>query len=114
MHPSSLQSTTTTLSESFRTAFRCHPAGVAVITADSAIKPVAITVSSLISVSAEPPVVAFSLSAKSTASQAMLEVETLVIHLLQFSHLNLATLGATPGADRCMNRSHGLQISPAT
>lgn len=100
MHPSSLQPTTTTLSESFRTAFRCHPAGVAVITADSAIKPVAITVSSLISVSAEPPVVAFSLSAKSTASQAMLEVETLVIHLLQFSHLNLATLGATPGADR--------------
>lgn len=56
------------MTEAFREAFRRHPAGVAVITADPGNQPVAMTVSSLISVSAAPPVVAFSLSTKSASS----------------------------------------------
>lgn len=88
------------LSHAFREAFRCHPAGVAVITADPGDAPVAMTVSSLISVSAEPPTVAFSLSARSGSTAAVLAAGSMVIHLLRYGDLDLALLGATPGADR--------------
>ena len=88
------------LSQAFREAFRCHPAGVAVITADPGGRPVAMTVSSLISVSADPPTVAFSLSSRSGSTAAVLEAGSVVIHLLRYGDLALATLGATPGADR--------------
>lgn len=88
------------LSQAFREAFRCHPAGVAVITADPGDQPVAMTVSSLISVSAEPPTVAFSLSSRSGSTAAVLAAGGIVIHLLRYDDLALAQLGATPGADR--------------
>lgn len=88
------------LSLAFREAFRCHPAGVAVITADPGDRPVAMTVSSLISVSSDPPTVAFSLSSKSGSTAAVLAAGGVVIHLLRFADLDLARLGATPGADR--------------
>ncbi|WP_144113858.1 flavin reductase family protein [Paraburkholderia sp. BCC1886] len=88
------------LSDAFKEAFRCHPSGVAIITADPGDRPVALTVSSLISVSAAPPIVAFSLSSKSSASQAVLDAESVVIHLLRFGNLDLAKLGATSGANR--------------
>ncbi|MFE3838017.1 flavin reductase family protein [Pseudogemmobacter sonorensis] len=89
-----------TLSDAFREAFRYHPAGVAVITADPGDGPVALTVSSLISVSAAPPVVAFSLSSRSSSAEPLLRAETMVIHLLRFQDLDLAQLGATSGVDR--------------
>jgi flavin reductase (DIM6/NTAB) family NADH-FMN oxidoreductase RutF len=88
------------MTNAFREAFRSHPAGVAVITANPGNRPVAVTVSSLISVSAAPPVVAFSLSAKSGSSAALLQAETMVIHLLRFCDIDLAQLCATSGADR--------------
>jgi flavin reductase (DIM6/NTAB) family NADH-FMN oxidoreductase RutF len=88
------------LSSAFREAFRCHPAGVAVITADPGSGPVAMTVSSLISVSSEPPTVAFSLSSRSGSTASVLEAGSVVIHLLRYADLDLAQLGATPGADR--------------
>ena len=88
------------MTDAFREAFRRHPAGVAVITADPGNQPVAMTVSSLISVSAAPPVVAFSLSMKSTSSEPMLRAETMVIHLLRFTDIDLAQLCASSGADR--------------
>lgn len=89
-----------TLGTAFREAFRHHPAGVAVITADPGDGPVALTVSSLISVSAAPPTVAFSLSSKSSASAAILRAETMVIHFMRLSDLPIAQLGATSGIDR--------------
>lgn len=88
------------VSAAFREAFRCHPSGVAVIAADPGGRPVAMTVSSLVSVSAEPPTVAFSLSARSGSTAAVLEAGTMVIHLLRYADLALARLCATPGADR--------------
>jgi flavin reductase (DIM6/NTAB) family NADH-FMN oxidoreductase RutF len=91
---------TDTVAEAFREAFRCHPAGVAVITADPGGTPVAMTVSSLISVSATPPTVAFSLSSRSGSTATVLKSETVVIHLLRYPDLELARLGATPGVDR--------------
>lgn len=88
------------ISDAFRKAFRGHPSGVAVIAADPGERPAAMTVSSLISVTADPPVVAFSLSSRSTSSAPILRARTMVIHLLQFSDLKLARLAATSGADR--------------
>lgn len=88
------------MTSAFREAFRRHPAGVAVITADPGDRPVAMTVSSLISVSAAPPVVAFSLSTKSASSEPLLRAGTMVIHLLRFADIDLATLCASSGADR--------------
>lgn len=70
------------------------------ITADPGDRPVAMTVSSLISVSAAPPVVAFSLSMKSTSSEPVLRAETMVIHLLRFTDIDLAQLCASSGAER--------------
>lgn len=90
----------TPVSDAFREAFRCHPAGVAVITADPGERPVAMTVSSLISVSGAPPTVAFSLSVHSRSTPSLLRAGTVVLHLLRYPDLDLARLGATPGADR--------------
>ncbi len=88
------------MTAAFRDAFRCHPAGVALLTADNNGTPVALTVSSLISVSSNPPIVAFSLSLASSAAQPLLDAETIVIHMLGFDDLHLAQLGSTSGADR--------------
>ncbi len=88
------------MTDAFREAFRRHPAGVAVITADPGARPVAMTVSSLISVSAAPPVVAFSLSTRSSSAGPLLEAETMVIHLLRFTDIELARLCASSGAER--------------
>ena len=89
-----------TLSDAFREAFRNHPAGVAVIAADPGDGPAALTVSSLISVSAAPPTVAFSLSAQSSTAGSILRAKTMVIHLLRHKDMPLAQLCATSGADR--------------
>lgn len=98
--PKTIYGTPDLLSDAFRDAFRRHPAGVAIITADHGGQPVAMTVSSLISVSASPPLVAFSLSASSASAQVVLDARSVVIHLLQFDDLELAKLGATSGANR--------------
>lgn len=90
----------TTVTEQFKDAFRNHAAGVAVITADSGEGPTALTVTSVISVSAEPPVLAFSLSAFSGSAQSIKEANSLVVHLLQAGQMDIAQLCAQRGADR--------------
>lgn len=86
--------------DTFKAAFRLHPAGVAVVTADPGDSPVAMTVSSLSSVSTEPPMLVFSASAISSSTPALLRAETVVIHMLGSDQLWLAKLGATSGVDR--------------
>jgi flavin reductase (DIM6/NTAB) family NADH-FMN oxidoreductase RutF len=88
------------LMEAFRTAFRHHPAGVAIITGDTGEGPVALTVSSLISVSVAPPTVAFSLSNASSSSQALKRADSVVVHFVRRKDMQLARLCATSGADR--------------
>lgn len=78
------------MTPAFREAFRRHPAGVAVITGHPGDRLVAITISSLISVSAAPPIVAFSLSTRSSSSEPLLRAETMVIHLLRYTDIDLA------------------------
>lgn len=88
------------LSAAFREAFRHHPSGVAVIAADPGDGPVALTVGSLISISADPPTVAFSLSDQSTSSPAILRAGTMVVHFLRAENIGLARLCAARGANR--------------
>lgn len=86
--------------EKFKAAFRNHPAGVAVITADSGDGPVALTATSVFSVSAEPPLLVFSLSGTSSSTPTLVSAETVVVHLLAADQLDIAVLAATSGIDR--------------
>ena len=86
--------------DAFKALFRDHPAGVAVITADDGAGPVAMTVSSLVSVSADPPLLLFSGSEMSSGTAAIRRAETVVVHFLSSEDLWLAELGARRGADR--------------
>jgi flavin reductase (DIM6/NTAB) family NADH-FMN oxidoreductase RutF len=88
------------ISDAFRQAFRRHPSGVAILTAQGKCGPIALTISSLISVSASPPLVAFSLSAASSSAVEFQKADTMVIHFPRFADKALAVLCATPGSDR--------------
>lgn len=86
--------------DEFKALFRGHPGGVAVITADAGDGPVALTATSVSSVSAEPPLLIFSVSSLSSASDALSRAETVVVHLLDAHDIEVAKLGATSGIDR--------------
>lgn len=86
--------------DDFKFAFRHHPAGVAVITADVGDGPVAMTVSSLSSVTVDPPTLVFSASPISSSTPTIRRAETVVIHLLASDQVELARLAARSGADR--------------
>jgi flavin reductase (DIM6/NTAB) family NADH-FMN oxidoreductase RutF len=84
----------------FHSVFRHHPAGVAIITGDPGGEPVALTVSSVISVSAAPPTIAFSLSEASSSARALVRAETVVVHFVRRKNMQLARLCATSGSNR--------------
>ena len=86
--------------DDFKALFRGHPGGVAVITADAGDGPIALTATSVASVSAEPPLLIFSISALSSASDVLSRAETVVVHLLDAHDIEVAKLGATSGIDR--------------
>lgn len=86
--------------DDFKALFRGHPAGVAVITADAGAGPVALTATSVASVSADPPLLIFSISTLSSAAATLARAETVVVHLLDADDIDLAKLGATSGVDR--------------
>lgn len=89
----------------FKSAFRNHPAGVAVITADIGAGPVGLTATSVISVSANPPLVVFSLSSSSSSTPTVKSAGTVVIHLLGAEQIGLAKNFATSGIDRFADRT---------
>ncbi|PXA65066.1 flavin reductase [Arthrobacter psychrochitiniphilus] len=84
----------------FKAAFGGHPAGVSIITADSVTGPVGITASSVASVSADPPLLAFSLAASSGSAAAIAVADSVVVHLLTAGDLELAKTFANSGAER--------------
>lgn len=86
--------------DEFRHAFRHHPAGVAIITADAGDGPVAMTVSSLASVEIDPPTLVFSASGRSSGTPTIRKADTVVVHLLASDEVDLAKLGARSGIDR--------------
>ncbi|PPF65481.1 MULTISPECIES: flavin reductase family protein [unclassified Agreia] len=91
--------------DSFKAVFRNHPAGVAVITADAGNGPVGLTATSVFSVSAQPPLLVFSVSGQSSSAPTILAADTVVVHLLGSEQLDLATLCATSGIDRFADTS---------
>lgn len=86
--------------EEFKDAFRGHPGGVSVITADAGCGPVALTATSVSSVSADPPLLMFSVSDQSSSTPTIRAAETVVVHLLSAGEIDIAKLGATSGIDR--------------
>ncbi|WP_251036874.1 flavin reductase family protein [Arthrobacter sp. ISL-28] len=86
--------------EDFKAAFRNHPAGVAIITAQGPTGPVGLTASSVFSVSVNPPLLVFSLSAQSSSASAIREAGSVVVHLLGADQIDVAKTFATGGIDR--------------
>lgn len=87
----------------FRQVFRNHAAGVCLVTAECGGRLAALTVTSVFSVSAEPPIFAFSVSALSTAAVHLVGSESVVVHILDKRSIDLALLGARSGVDRFAN-----------
>jgi flavin reductase (DIM6/NTAB) family NADH-FMN oxidoreductase RutF len=96
--------------DAFKRAFRFHPAGVALVTADAGDGPVALTASSVASVSADPPVLTMSISSATSSAQTLTRADTLVVHLLDADDLGLAELGATGGVDRFADTSRWTRL----
>lgn len=94
-----------TTAERFIAAFGNHPAGVSVITADAGSGPVALTATSVCSVSVDPPLLAFSASSRSSSTPTIRGADTVVVHLLTSGQLPIAQLGATSGIDRFADTS---------
>lgn len=86
--------------DAFKSLFRHHPAGVAVITADAGDGPVGLTATSVFSVSAEPALLVFSVSDLSSSAPTIRSTETVVVHLISDDRIDIAKLCATSGIDR--------------
>lgn len=96
---------TSVTADDFKRAFRGHPGGIAVITAYGDHGPVALTASSVSSVSADPPLLIFSVSSLSSATPTIVAASTIVVHLLDAEDIGLARAGATSGLDRFADTS---------
>jgi flavin reductase (DIM6/NTAB) family NADH-FMN oxidoreductase RutF len=86
--------------DTFRTVFRSHPAGVAVIALSDDGQPVGFTATSVISVSAEPPLLAFSLASTSSSWPAVSRARTLTVSFLAGHQDDVSARFATSGIDR--------------
>ncbi|GLY07725.1 MULTISPECIES: flavin reductase family protein [Actinoplanes] len=83
-------------SDRFKAAFRRYPTGVAVVSAPG---PVGLTVSSVSSVSADPPALSFSVL-DSPSGRAIVGAPSLVVNLLGTDHADLAGDFARSGGPR--------------
>ena len=86
--------------EHFKTAFRHHPAGVAIVAGDAPEGRAGLTVSSLASVGVDPAAVSFSVSSDRGSAGAVLASRTVGISLLDARHVDVARAFALPGAPR--------------
>ena len=86
--------------EEYKAVFRHHPAGVAVVTLLDGDRPVGFTATSVISVSAEPPLLAFSVASTSSSWPALARARTLAVSFLADDQVELSARFATSGVDR--------------
>ncbi|GMA30869.1 flavin reductase family protein [Litorihabitans aurantiacus] len=85
----------------FKDLFRLHPSGVAVVTLSGPDgSPVGFTATSVISVSAAPAVLAFSITSISSSWPALREASSAVVSFLAHDQADLSVRFATPGIDR--------------
>ncbi|WP_405474145.1 flavin reductase family protein [Paenarthrobacter ilicis] len=90
---------TTDVSGLFKSAFRSHPAGVAIVTASGPEGAVGLTASSVASVAVDPATLAFSVTGGRSAS-VVAAARTIVVHLAGADHVDLVRTFADPGAPR--------------
>ena len=86
--------------QEFKNVFRKHSAGVVVITAQVGEKRVGLTATSVISVSATPPLLAFSLAAGSSSWPELREAETVTLSFLAADQQHVAQRFAAKNIDR--------------
>ncbi|MGO3765376.1 MULTISPECIES: flavin reductase family protein [Glutamicibacter] len=86
--------------EDFKALFRGHLGGVGLITADAGDGPVALTATSVASISVDTPLRVFSVSEQSSAAEVLTKASTLVVHSLDVRGIEVAKLGTTSGIDR--------------
>ncbi len=86
--------------EMFKSVFRRHPAGVAVVTFVDGERPYGFTATSVISVSADPPILTFSIDSGSSSWPALSQADTVVINFLAASQVETSARFATRGIDR--------------
>ncbi|MGP4005916.1 flavin reductase family protein [Streptomyces sp. 4N124] len=94
------QLATTDTTDLFRSVFRRHAAGVAVITAHGDRGPVGFTATSLTSVSAAPPLVSFGIGTGASSWPAIARADHVGVHILGEHQRELAATFARSGADR--------------
>jgi nucleoside-diphosphate-sugar epimerase len=100
MHETESLASQAATAQSFKNAFREHPAGVAVITAITPEGPVGLTASSVASVAVDPPALSFSVTRATGSAGALLSADTYVVHLLGTQHIDVAEAFARSGAPR--------------
>ncbi|GAA5152331.1 flavin reductase family protein [Microbacterium pseudoresistens] len=88
------------LVDEFKGAFRRHPAGVALIAATTTAGPVGLTLSSVASVSADPPVLVFSVTRATGSAGGILSAPSFVVHFLTTGQEELADAFARTGQPR--------------
>lgn len=86
--------------DAYKEVFRRHPAGVAVVTLRDGERLVGFTATSVISVSAAPPLLAFSLASTSSSWPAVSRARTLAISFLSGAQDDVSARFATSGIDR--------------
>jgi flavin reductase (DIM6/NTAB) family NADH-FMN oxidoreductase RutF len=84
----------------FRRAFGRHAAGVAVVTACADSSLAGTTITSLASVSVDPPMFVFSIADTASSSTTLARAETVVVNLIEAEQADLAALFAKSGVDR--------------
>ena len=95
----------------FKSIFRHHPAGVAVVTLRHRDRLIGFTATSVISVSAEPPLLAFSVAGGSSSWLPLTETETVVVNFLSAEQVDLSVRFATRGIDRFVSGGWSLLAS---
>lgn len=86
--------------EALKRAFREHPTGVALITAQTEDGPVGLTASSVSSVGIDPPTLSFSVTRATGSAGGILGADSYLVHLLDDRHADIARSFAVSGADR--------------
>lgn len=86
--------------EALKRAFREHPTGVALITAQTEDGPVGLTASSVSSVGIDPPTLSFSVTRATGSAGGILGADSYLVHLLDDRHADIALSFAVSGADR--------------
>ena len=84
----------------FKAAFGQHPAGIAIITVAGPEGPVGLTASSLSSISAQPPILGFSLQAKRGSAAIVADAGSFLVHFLDADNIGLARAFSVSGAPR--------------